>query len=417
MSITPSPSSANLQSLLPTTTKHKDPPYYLIKLLSICALWYLSSAANSIVLKRCLTIFPFPITLTFVQFIGCSVFTFPLLKFMQVAGAFRLAKGLLITAIIPLTLGKVVAVFFATVSIRHIPVSYSNTVKASLPLFSVLFSRCLLGERHSKSIYFCLFFIISGVVISSCTELLFDIVGLISALTSTVSTALLNVYAKKSMTDHKLHYMKMLYFVSCSSVVCMTPIWLIMDVSRLITFDYSTIDSPVNTILTGMFIVSVSNFLQNAAAFGFLNMVNPVSYAVANCTKRIFIIGTSLLMLHNPVTMTNVGGMFTAIFGVACYNKVKYDEQMRKKQLLAAPVLPLTTSPYAPVLPLTSSPYDTPTPHQINSEFIPRSKSHVALLLNGYKSYDKSYPRTSKVNNKHLTVPTVTNSDTSLWIA
>lgn len=345
---------------------------------------------------------------------------------MRVDGAFRLAKGLLITAIIPLTLGKVVAVFFATVSIRHIPVSYSNTVKASLPLFSVLFSRCLLGERHSKSIYFCLFFIISGVVISSCTELLFDLIGLLSALTSTVSTALLNVYAKKSMTDHKLHYMKMLYFVSCSSVVTMTPIWLLMDVSRLVSFDYSSIDSPVNTILTGMFIVSVSNFIQNAAAFGFLNLVNPVSYAVANCTKRIFIIGTSLLMLHNPVTMTNVGGMFTAIFGVACYNKVKYDEQARKKQLLAAPILPHNNK-----LPANSpnylAPHDTPpnylpyaTPNQINnefspSEFIPRSKSHVQLLLNEYKSYDKSYARTSKASSSKG--QPVTNNDTSLWIA
>ena len=39
--------------------------------------------------------------------------------------------------------------------------------------------------------------IISGVVISSFTEVLFDLSGLICALLSTMSTALLSVYAKK----------------------------------------------------------------------------------------------------------------------------------------------------------------------------------------------------------------------------
>ena len=46
-------------------------------------------------------------------------------------------------------------------------------------------------------IYFSLLMIISGVVISSFTEVLFDLSGLISALLSTMSTALLSVYAKK----------------------------------------------------------------------------------------------------------------------------------------------------------------------------------------------------------------------------
>ena len=39
--------------------------------------------------------------------------------------------------------------------------------------------------------------IISGVVISSFTEVLFDLSGLVCALLSTMSTALLSVYAKK----------------------------------------------------------------------------------------------------------------------------------------------------------------------------------------------------------------------------
>ena len=72
-------------------------------------------------------------------------------------------------------------------------------------------------------------------------------------------------------------------------------------------------------LLDGLF-----NMLQNVFAFTVLAMVNPLSYAVANATKRVVIIGASLLLLRNPVTMMNVVGMLIAVFGVLLYNWVRF---------------------------------------------------------------------------------------------
>ncbi|VDN53893.1 unnamed protein product [Dracunculus medinensis] len=299
--------------------------HFGLQIVLLCCFWYFVSSAASIINKITLQV------LMHISHVRSSSIPF----------------YYMVRFVLPSAVGKAIAVASGFFSLYKIPVSYLNTVKATLPFFAVFSARVVLHEKQTRAVYLSLIPIIIGVFIASLTEVSFNMSGLISALISTALYALLNVYVKRVLLATDVHPLTLLVINSQIATVVFFPFWCIYDGFAIWNdfhsssgTEYSTSLPDVNFVLLLM-LSSLFSFFQNLCAFFLMHKLTAVSYAVANTTKRISVIGISLLTLRNPVTILNFFGMTLAVGGIYLYNQAK------QSQKLSSQGLPLSVGDFA----------------------------------------------------------------------
>ncbi|XP_017473562.1 PREDICTED: solute carrier family 35 member E1 homolog [Rhagoletis zephyria] len=351
---------------------------HVVAVIVLCIIWYLISSSNNVIGKMVLNEFPFPMTVTMIQLCSTALYSGPFFNLWRIRKYQNISRGYYWRLIIPLALGKFLSSVTSHISLWKVPVSYAHTVKATMPLFTVILTRFLFREKQPTLVYLSLVPIITGVGIATLTEISFDMIGLISALISTMGFSLQNIFSKKVLKDTGMHHLRLLELLGKLALFMFLPIWFFVDSFKVVQhpaitgFDYR--------VIALLFTDGVLNWLQNVVAFNVLSLVSPLTYAVASASKRIFVIAVSLLILGNPVTWLNCVGMTLAIFGVLCYNRAKQVSRASET------VLPLTQNHRIKYEPL-------------NGNLDPYYQGAVTSSVNGFTSKrgEKQYPNVNTV--------------------
>ncbi|KAL1116681.1 hypothetical protein AAG570_005153 [Ranatra chinensis] len=219
-------------------------------------------------------------------------------------------------------------VILGLISLNYVAVSFTETIKSSAPIFTVVISRLLLGEHTGLYVNLSLLPVMGGLALCSINELSFETTGFIAAMATNLTECLQNVYSKMLISGDKFKYTpaELQFYTSLASVVLQVP-------ASLLYVDTSGTGSALGGAQLGAFLLNGVFFhFQSITAYVLMDYISPVTHSVANTAKRAFLIWLSVLLFGNSVTLLSGLGTCTVIVGVLLYNKAQQIDLERRHE-------------------------------------------------------------------------------------
>eukprot|EP00985_Skeletonema_marinoi_P029529 scaffold28113_cov146-Skeletonema_marinoi.AAC.1 len=204
-------------------------------------------------------------------------------------------------------------VVLGLIALEHVPVSFVETIKATAPAFTVVFARLILKEHTPSPVMLTLVPVVAGLVLCSKSELRFDTIGFLAAVTNNCADCVQNVMSKRMLAHMRPTQLQ--FYTSVAALVLQSP-WVLKDVGHLIktigsssggSGGFDTDDEALYAALKGgtpidshdgtemalwklLLIDAIFYHLQSVSAYCTMGCMSPVSQSVANTLKRALLV-------------------------------------------------------------------------------------------------------------------------------
>ncbi|XP_057516273.1 phosphoenolpyruvate/phosphate translocator 1, chloroplastic [Amaranthus tricolor] len=286
-------------------------------------LWYLFNIYFNIYNKQVLKVYHYPVTVTVVQFAVGSVLVI-LMWIFNLYKKPKVSAGQL-AAILPLAIVHTLGNLFTNMSLGKVAVSFTHTIKAMEPFFSVLLSAAFLGETPTPSVVLCLLPIVGGVALASVTEASFNWSGFWSAMASNLTNQSRNVLSKKVMVkkEESIDNITLFSIITLMSFVLLAPVTVFMEGVKFTPTYMEAAGLNVQQVYVRSLLAGLCFHAYQQVSYMILQKVSPVTHSVGNCVKRVVVITSSVLFFKTPVSPINALGTGIALAGVFLYSRVK----------------------------------------------------------------------------------------------
>lgn len=297
-------------------------------------MWYFLNVIFNILNKKIYNYFPYPYFVSVIHLLVGVLYCL-------VSWAVGLPKrapidSKLLKLLIPVAVCHALGHVTSNVSFAAVAVSFTHTIKALEPFFNAAASQFVLGQQLPLTLWLSLAPVVIGVSMASLTELSFNWTGFISAMISNISFTYRSIYSKKAMTD--MDSTNVYAYISIIALFVCIPPALIVEGPQLIKHGLSDAIAKVGMVkfISDLFWVGMFYHLYNQLATNTLERVAPLTHAVGNVLKRVFVIGFSILAFGNKISTQTGIGTVIAIAGVAAYSFIKAKMEEEKRQMKAA---------------------------------------------------------------------------------
>lgn len=305
------------------------------------ALWYALNVFYNIVNKKVLNVLPAPLTVGTIQF-GIGALYCTLLWTLGLRPKPQLTeKGKELVWKIGAYHSS--GQLFSMVSLGAGPVSFTHIVKALEPFFSALVSALVFGKWMKPQVYATLIPVVGGVGYACLKERSFSWLAFWTAMGSNVAFALRAVMSKAAMVNYvgeNMNSVNLFGVVTWAAFFLSIPVALIGEKMSFFAMWNAALSGDENTVgelVKQMIISGLFHYLNNEVMYLALSNVHPVTLAVGNTMKRVFIMVASVIVFRNPVSLQAGIGSAIGISGVLLYSLTKqYYESLEAQQALKA---------------------------------------------------------------------------------
>ncbi|XP_054809918.1 triose phosphate/phosphate translocator, chloroplastic-like [Prosopis cineraria] len=297
-------------------------------------MWYFLNVIFNILNKKVYNYFPYPYFVSVVHLlVGVG--------YCLVCWAVGLPKRApidkeLLALLTPVAFCHALGHVMSNVSFAAVAVSFTHTIKALEPFFNAAASQFVLGLQIPLSLWLSLAPVVIGVSMASLTELSFNWTGFISAMVSNIAFTYRSIYSKKAMTG--MDSTNVYAYISIIALFFCIPPAIFIEGPQLMEYGFRNAIAKVGLIkfLSDLFWIGMFYHLYNQLATNTLERVAPLTHAVGNVLKRVFVIGFSIVVFGNKISTQTGIGTAIAIAGVAIYSLIKANMEDQKRKAASA---------------------------------------------------------------------------------
>lgn len=199
--------------------------------------------------------------------------------------------------------------YFSNLSMRFASAPFTQTIKAIVPVVTMLVYYLYAGRKYTRGHYVAMIFVVSGVFIASYAEVSLNYAGLAAALIASVFTAL-KVVLSNDRTK-KLDPLVTVNTMAPYSIVFLLPVWYSTEMEQMAAMEQSQLMAWVPLLLAhGILVLAL-----NLVTFFTMAVNSPTTMTCCGNMKVMFVYVLSWMLLGTDLGFWQLVGATLTILG------------------------------------------------------------------------------------------------------
>ncbi|XP_023523705.1 UDP-galactose transporter 1 [Cucurbita pepo subsp. pepo] len=297
--------------------------------------------------------FKFPLTVSCIHFICSAIGAYIAIKVLKVKPLISVDPEDRWRRIFPMSFVFCINIVLGNVSLRYIPVSFMQTIKSFTPATTVVLQWLVWRKYFDWRIWASLIPIVGGILLTSVTEMSFNMLGFCAALFGCLATSTKTILAESLLHGYKFDSINTVYYMAPFATMILAVPAMLLEGNGVL--DWLHTHQFVGSSLIIIFGSGVMAFCLNFSIFYVIHSTTAVTFNVAGNLKVAVAVLVSWSIFRNPISMLNAVGCAITLLGCTFYGYVRH---LLSQQPPGTPRTPRTPRSRMELLPLVNDKLD-----------------------------------------------------------